>query len=130
MRMTLEADYAVRMIDCLAASNEKCCAKTLSNRTGVSLRFALKILRKLCAAGLVSSHRGIKGGYKLKRKPEEISLKDVIETIDGPIAVNRCQIDHTCSKVGNPDLCAFYPIFSELSKAVSNHLESVTFAKR
>ena len=130
MRMTLEADYAVRMVDCLAASNEKCCARILSDRTGVSLRFTLKILRKLRAAGLLISRRGVKGGYELRRKPEEISLRDVIETIDGPVAVSRCQIDHTCSRVGNPDLCAFYPAFSELSKTVSNELASVTFAKR
>lgn len=130
MRITLEADYAIRMIDCLAASDEKCCAKTLSDRTGVSLRFALKILRKLCLAGIVYSRKGIQGGYELKRKPEEISLKDVIEAIDGPIAVNRCQLDHTCSRVGNPDRCAFHSLFSDLSEAVSDKLASVTFAKR
>lgn len=130
MRITQEADYAIRMIDCLAASDEKCCAKALSIQTGVSFRFALKILRKLCAADLVSSRKGIQGGYELKRKPEEISLKDVIEIIDGPIAVNRCQIDHTCSRVGDPDQCSFHSIFSDLSETVSDRLASVTFARR
>lgn len=130
MRITLEADYAIRMIDCLTASDEKCRAKTLSEKTGVSPRFTLKILRKLCLADILRSHKGIQGGYELKRKPEEISLKDVIEAIDGPIAVSRCQISHTCNRVDDPNQCVFHSIFSDLSEAVSDRLASVTFAKR
>lgn len=129
MRITLEADYAIRMIDCLTASEEKCCAKTLSEKTGVSPRFTLKILRKLCLSGLVCSRKGIRGGFELKRKPEEISLKDVIEAIDGPITVSRCQTSHTCNRVGDPEQCAYYSIFSDLSEAMSDRLASVTFAK-
>lgn len=130
MRITLEADYAIRMIDCLTALEGKCCAKTLSEQAGVSPRFALKILRKLRLADLICSCKGTQGGYELKRRPEEISLKDVIEAIDGPIAVSRCQITHTCNRVGDPDQCAFYLIFSDLSKVVSDRLASITFAKR
>lgn len=130
MRITLEADYAIRIIDCLADSGKTCCAKALSDRTGVSLRFALKILRKLCTVDLVRSHKGTRGGYELRRRPEDISLKDVIEAIDGPIAVSRCQTDHICSRVGKPELCSYHAIFDDISQTVGDRLASVTFAKK
>lgn len=129
MHITLEADYAIRIIDCLTASEERCCAKTLSEKTGVSPRFTLKILGKLCLAGLVCSRKGIRGGYELKRRPEEISLKDVIEAIDGPIVISRCQASRTCNRVGDPEQCVFYSIFFDLSEAISDRLASFTFAK-
>ncbi len=55
MHMTLEADYAVRIVDKLASSNEKIDARTISEQTQVPQRFALKILRKLVAGGIVKS---------------------------------------------------------------------------
>ena len=130
MRITLEADYAVRIVDCLTSAKEILCAKTLSERTGVNLRFALKILRKLCKAGFVCSHQGIQGGYELRKRPEDISLKDVIEAIDGPIAINKCQTENVCSRIGNPDLCIYHSIFSDISKSVEDKLSTITFDKK
>ncbi len=49
-------------------------------------RFLLQILRNLVAHGILSSTRGVDGGYTLERKPDEISLLEVIEAIDGPLA--------------------------------------------
>jgi Rrf2 family iron-sulfur cluster assembly transcriptional regulator len=130
MRITLEADYAIRIMDCLTGSGERLCAKTLSDKTGVSHRFALKILRKLCMAKMVRSHKGIQGGYELIKKPEEISLKDVIEAIDGPIIINRCQENRTCSMLGDPELCAFHSVFAEISNLIDTKLTTVTFDKK
>lgn len=130
MRITIEADYAIRIIDCLANADGRLCAKTLSERTGVSLRFALKILRKLCIADLVRSYQGLQGGYELKRKPEEISLKDVIEAIDGPIKISHCQNSNSCSMVDNPKLCAFHSVFSDISESVEKKLAMITFDKK
>ncbi|MFR5070020.1 MAG: hypothetical protein ACLTE2_09810 [Eubacteriales bacterium] len=55
MHLTLEADYAVRIVDKLAIENKKIDAHTISEQTNVPLRFALKILRKLVASGAVKS---------------------------------------------------------------------------
>lgn len=129
MRITLEADYAIRIIDCLTDSDKKLCAKALSEQTGVSLRFALKILRKLCMAGLVRSYKGLQGGYELRKKPGDINLKDVIVAIDGPIKISRCQDSNSCSMVGNPKVCAFHAVFAEISESVAAKLSAVTFDK-
>ena len=65
MYITLEADYAVRILLYLYEQGKRCDAKTISEDTEVTLRFALKILRKLAAAGLVRSFKGFKGGYEV-----------------------------------------------------------------
>lgn len=68
MYITLEADYAVRIVNCLAKNGSRMDAKALSAATGVTLRFSLKILRKLVAQGIVRSYKGTQGGYELARR--------------------------------------------------------------
>jgi Rrf2 family iron-sulfur cluster assembly transcriptional regulator len=130
MRITLEADYAIRIVDCLTDSGQRLCAKAISDRTGVSLRFTLKILRKLCIVNLIRSRQGIQGGYELARKPEDINLKEVIEAIDGPIMINRCQGSCICSMVGDPKLCEFHSVFVNICDLICGKLSRVTFNKK
>ena len=59
MRITLEADYAVRIVDCLSLSGRRLDARSISEKTGVTLRFTLKILRKLGMAKIVRSYKGV-----------------------------------------------------------------------
>ena len=67
MHMTLEADYAVRIVEFLAVNPGRADAKTISERTSVTLRFTLKILRTLVSDGIVRSYKGAKGGYERDR---------------------------------------------------------------
>src|SRR5699024_12413123 len=90
MHITLEADYAVRIVHVLAKSNRRLDAKTISEMTGVTLRFSLKILRKLVAAGIIKSFKGTQRGYEIGRELDQISLGEVIETIDGCYTLDRC----------------------------------------
>ena len=85
MVMTLEADYAVRIVEYLTKHPERRDAKTISVETQIPLRFSLKILRELVAEGLVCSFKGAKGGYTLAKSPEEITLRQVIELVEGPL---------------------------------------------
>ena len=130
MRITLEANYAIRIIDCLANAESRPSAKIISERTGVSLRFALKILRKLCIAKLIHSYKGAHGGYELAKNLCEISLKDVMETVDSPIAINRCEENCICSKVENVELCAYFSIFTEMSEMIRDKLVSINFERK
>ena len=59
LRITHEADYAIRVTYCLALAGEKQCAKDISEVTGVTLRFALKILRKLTQSGITNPTRAV-----------------------------------------------------------------------
>lgn len=129
MFITLESDYAVRIVSCLVNAEKRVDAKTISERTCVTLRFALKILRKLVSGGIVKSFKGTQGGYELAVEPAEISLRDVIETIEGTYRFSRClQEDTPCSR-GKSGVCCYQKAFGEISEMVKVKLEGYTFDK-
>ena len=126
MVMTLEADYAVRIVDALSRSEHRMDAHTISRETQVPLRFALKILRKLVADGLIVSYKGSHGGYALSRGADEITLRQVIESVEGPYMLNRCQQDaYNCTHTAS---CRFHEIYDGISKLVRRQLDAYTFA--
>ena len=128
MHITLESDYAVRIVSCLTDANKRMDAKTIAEKTCVTLRFALKILRKLVASGIVKSYKGTQGGYELAKSPAEITLRDVIETVEGTYCLSRClQEDYSCTR-GMSGSCQYQRVFSEISDTVRAKLSSYTFA--
>ena len=125
MHITLETDYAVRIMEALTREGKRLDAKTISERTHVPQRFALKILRKLVADGLVKSYKGVSGGYELARCPGQITLLEVIESVGGTYRISRCQGEEYCCELGD---CRFHKIYGEISEMVRNKLQSYTFA--
>lgn len=130
MYITLEADYAVRIVNCLAEQGSRLDAKNLAERTGVTLRFSLKILRKLVGSGIVRSFKGTQGGYELAKSPDQITLGEVIELVDGPITISRCvgAHDYACTRqkedaqgcTNNP--CKFNRTYTEVARMVRERL--------
>lgn len=129
MRITLESDYALRIVTALAEETSVIDAKALSDKTLVTQRFTLKILHKLVKGGIVSSFKGVKGGYKLKLSPDEITLKQIIELIDGPIVIARC-LEGGEECLLNPDKtsCIFHHVFDAISIDVAKKLNKITIA--
>lgn len=117
MRITQEADYALRIIMYLSKTDKRVDAGTIAIDTAVSPRFATKILRKLMLAGLVRSYKGVTGGYTLAKAPEDITLLDVITVIDGEIRINRC--------IGTSDKCSRLSASGEKSCSVHEVLRDV-----
>ena len=130
MHITLETDYAVRIVYCLACQQVRMEAKAISVATGVTLRFSLKILRKLVASGLVRSYKGTHGGYELARSAEEMTLYDVLETVEGPYAFSRCIApDFECTRKSSDCIpCKFQKIYCDISKTVQAQLRAVHFS--
>lgn len=129
MRITLESDYALRILDCLASHGEVVDAQTLSEETSVTTRFTIKILHKLLHGDLVRSVKGARGGYLLNRSPEDITLRQVIELIDGPIVIARClENSESCSLNRDKSACAYHHIFDRISFDVAKKLGSITIA--
>lgn len=129
MRITLESDYALRILTELAEHDDVVDANTLSDATSVTIRFTLKILNKLVKNGFVSSFKGARGGYKLKLPKEEITLKSVIELIDGPIVIARClESSEACSLNKDKTSCTYHHIFNTISVDVAKKLEAITIA--
>ena len=132
MHITLEADYAVRIVYYLAsAGGKRIDAKAISENTGVTLRFSLKILRKLVAGGIVKSYKGTHGGYEMAKLPQELTLYDVLQTVEGPYALSRCILpDFECTRRQGEDCppCKFNAIYHEISQEVRKRLQAVCFA--
>ncbi|OFI05474.1 HTH-type transcriptional regulator IscR [Clostridium acetireducens DSM 10703] len=129
MNITQEADYGIRaiLILTLSGENSKLDAKTISKRGSIPLRFLLKLLRKLVSAGIVISYRGINGGYSLAKPPKNINLKDVIEAIDGPIAINRCIYDPEFCNANRASYCSVHNSLAKVQKLLEEQLENINF---
>lgn len=127
MRITLEADYAVRIIYVLAESKKKISSSEISELTGVSIRFSLKILRKLTKAGLIRSFKGAAGGYILLKEAKEITLFDVICAIDGEININHCLTGQFVCTKPTEQGCNFKPVFFKINNILKNELMTVNF---
>ena len=126
----METDYAVRIVSALASSGSALSAAVLAKQTGVSQNFCLKILRRLSKAGVAASIRGVSGGYRLNKKPSDITLREIIEIIEGPIIIARCQCaDYTCDHPGDQS-CYFQSIFENTSREIAEKFGKITFEQK
>ncbi len=133
MKITQEADYALRMMCRLAeecaAGNPVVSAAVLADGVAVPTRFGLKILHKLSLSGLVSTSRGVSGGYSLSVPPEDLTMRRVIEAVDGPIALNRCVCDtYDCRNNPDKNACRLHHVFETLNAQVVERLDRLTLA--
>ena len=113
MFLTKECDYAIRVVRELSDLEVKS-VKTICANENVPTPFAYKVLKKLEKVGIVCSYRGAKGGYKLARTPESISLHDVVHAIDENLFLSAClQYGHKCSRNVNGHSCK---VHQELAK--------------
>ncbi|MDF0542603.1 Rrf2 family transcriptional regulator [Sphingobium sp. H39-3-25] len=129
MRLSSFADYAVVMMSAAArhCGATKMNATTLSAETGIPLPTAQKLVSRLSAAGLLESSRGTGGGVRLSRPPATISLADVVEAVEGPIAMTTCadQGAHDCTLEQD---CRVKPHMNIANAAVRQALAGVSIA--
>ena len=130
MRLSSLADYAVVMMTAAArhcGGAGRLNATKLAEETGVPLPTAQKLVSRLSAAGLIESARGTGGGFRLARPPATISLADIVEAVEGPIALTSCvdMGDHECAMEGN---CRVKPHWNVVNQAVRGALAGVTLA--
>jgi Rrf2 family protein len=91
MRISAKVDYAVRAaVELAAAASEKPVkAETVSKAQGIPLNFLENILGELRHAGIVRSHRGAEGGFRLAKPPEKVTVADIMRAVEGPLASVR-----------------------------------------
>ena len=125
-RVTKLADYGVLMMAQFAASpHDTKCAKDIAESVGLPLPMAGKILKILAREGLLSSHRGSKGGYSLAHQPEEISVAAVIGALQGPIAVTECT-DTVNGKCDRKQDCPMSANWHRINHAIREALEKIS----
>jgi Rrf2 family protein len=95
MQLTREGDYGIRSVLYLARQPYKKVSfvTEISEQYKIPRSFLAKILQKLVKAKIVRSYRGVKGGFSLARQAKDISVLDVLEAIEGKMAMNLCLSD-------------------------------------
>lgn len=126
MKITREADYALRIVAMLAKEGKQIEAKRIAEQNDIPYRFTLKILRKIVQSGIIKSYRGVNGGYVLNKEPSDITFKEVIEMIDGKLYINHCMDnDKTCKRSGG---CAVQKKLLKVQSMITDELAKITLA--
>lgn len=130
MQITRQADYALRAIIYLARMDEgeKASTRDIAETQKIPPSFLAKIVSQLSIAGLIQTSRGARGGITLAKSPDEISILNVVEAIDGPLLLNACTSGaHVCPFGQN---CPMHEIWCETRELLVEKLSSATFARQ
>ncbi len=126
MELTRKGEYAIRGIVYLAKQpvGKVVLVSDVADATGVSQTFLAKIFQSFAKLGLVNSFRGTGGGFLLGRPAAKITLRQVVEAVEGPIMPNRCLSgEGMCTREAE---CMVHPIWRKIQGEVSSILDSVT----
>jgi FeS assembly SUF system regulator len=130
MRLSHLADYAVVLMTAAARrpAGSRLSATELASETGVPLPTAQKLMGQLAGCGLLSSARGVGGGFALGRPAEAISLADIVEAVEGPIALTMCSDsnNHECILDAH---CRVKPHMGVVGNAVRGALGAVSLTE-
>ncbi len=130
MKLSSLADYAVVLLSAAArhcGASSRLNATLLAEETGVPLPTAQKLVSRLSAAGLIESARGTGGGFRLSRPPSAITLADIVEAVEGPIAMTPC-VDHGAHDCCIEETCRVKPHWNAVNDAMRGALASVSLA--
>lgn len=126
MLITRKADYAIRCVLYLSEKKGRLAnVDEIAKSMLIPKSFLAKILQKLEKARIVKSNRGRKGGYSLEKEPKELSLREVIEIIQGPLSINVCAIDKRKCDLSN--ICSVHPVWVKIRKETEEKLRNISF---
>ena len=126
MKLSTRARYGTRALLDLARhqGNEPVQLKDIASRQNISLHYLEHIITPLVGAGIVRSTRGVRGGVRLTRHPQEIKLSEVVQLLEGVMTPVECVTSpESCSR---SDLCVTREVWGEMKKAMDETLDSLT----
>lgn len=130
MRLSSMADYAVVVMSAAArhCGGARVAAGQLAEETGLPAPTVQKLVSRLTAAGLLRSSRGIGGGLKLARPAAAITLADIVEAVEGPIALTAC-VEHGRHDCSLESACMVRPHWSVVNEALRGALAGVPLTR-
>src|SRR6266516_7308003 len=132
MKLSLRGEYALRALLVLGLNYEQGIVRiqTISEKQNIPKRFLEQILNDLKSAGMVQSRRGVAGGYRLAKRPEQISLASIVRHVEGALAPVSCVSERFYEKCSCPDeaRCAIRSVMKQVRDAVVNLVEKLTVA--
>ncbi|MEI6394302.1 MAG: Rrf2 family transcriptional regulator [Verrucomicrobiota bacterium] len=133
MKLSLRGEYALRALLVLGLNYDENVVRiqAISEQQNIPKRFLEQILNDLKSAGIVQSRRGVAGGYRLAKNPDQISLASVVRHIEGALAPVSCVSEQFYEKCSCPDesRCAIRSAMKEVRDAVVKVAERVTIAE-
>lgn len=128
MLITRETDYAVRTVLYLARNRDRTANVTeVAHAMHIPKSFLAKVLQRLVRHHILASMRGVGGGFRLAKKPSEISLLAIMEAVQGPAAINVCAIDS--KRCGLSATCSVHPVWVDIRQELEKRLRRQTMDK-
>jgi len=129
VQLTRSADYALRAVIDIAIHQDRGYVPTheVARRQGIPPALLAKLIPALVRAGLLISQRGARGGLKLARPAAGISMREIVEAIEGPIALNRCTV--TPTQCDLTDRCALHSVWEKAQTYLVHLLETTSLAE-
>lgn len=119
--MNRQTRLAIAALETLGVAGERSDRRTLAEETGTSVGFLPQVMRPLVRAGWVVSHRGPTGGYELIADPDEISILEIIEAVEGPVGVHCVLRGGPCS---GEEQCSIHASWSQVQAEIRSQLGS------
>ena len=135
MQLTSTTDYAIRLVCFLAYKEQPCTAGVIAHSADIPTNYIPKIIKKLKLANLVGSVEGVQGGYYLLRKPEAITLWDILDTMESTMKINKCleevfyPYEEKSGLCDQREFCKVRAIFQQFQMDVERKLQEVTVAE-
>jgi Rrf2 family protein len=129
LELSSEGRYALRALVYLAREVDRVelvTADIISVEAAVPRRLLARVMAKLARAGLVETSEGRGGGSRLARPPEEVTLRDAVEAVEGPFEITHCIMQQRPCGEGRP--CALHDAWAEGQNAILSHLGANTLA--
>lgn len=127
MLLTKASEYALLSLIMISQKNTPQDVDTLSNQLGISKSFLAKILQSLAKENILTSFKGAHGGFMLAKKPEELSLKKIIECAEKKrTVVFECSPSSAKCSSGKGDFCRVWPFLNKLQTKIDVFLDNMT----
>ena len=128
MQLNISTDYAIRIVYYLALKGDTATSSEISGQMGVPQSVIATLATPLQKAGLLSTQRGAGGGFTLSRRPEDISLHEIINIAEGTTRINRClEPDGFCSRNGAPN-CPVHKFYAHIQNYLDEAFKEKTIA--
>lgn len=136
MKLSTRGDYATRVLLELSTTEgpKPISVHDLSARTGISLKYLEQIMMRLRSAGVVRAERGVHGGYTLARKPDRVTVGEVVRLMDGPLAPSPCasrsaHVPCPAYRCPTEESCVLRSLWLEVRDAIASVVDQTTFAE-
>ena len=129
MLITRASEYAILSLILLSSAKEPMDSESLSRELTISKSFLAKILQSLAKKGILKSYKGAKGGFALDKKPKEISMLEVMATVEGkaPVVFECASSENNCPSE-KADICSIWPFLHKLQGKIDSFLSDLTLA--